>query len=75
MTEWLASSGQTALLRCEEGFGAQFAMFLLGKIDRLDQVPGFLGSSVDGQRILVQIGKRQAAVSYRHEDAQGQSQG
>ena len=57
MTEWLASSGQSALLRCEEAFVAHFAMFLFGKIDRLDQVPGFLGSSVDGQRILVQTEK------------------
>jgi WD40 repeat protein len=57
LADWLASSGEAALLRCEEGFGAQFAMLLTGKVDRLDQVPGFLGSSVDGRRLLVQTEK------------------
>jgi WD40 repeat protein len=56
-TEWLASSGQAALLRCEEGFGSQLAMLLTGKFDRLDQIPGFLGSSVDGQRLLIESEK------------------
>src|SRR5262249_53972465 len=57
LTDWLASSGQSALLRCEEGVGSQLAMLLTGKVDRLDQIPGFLGSSVDGQRILIQSEK------------------
>ena len=57
MAEWLASSGQSSLLRCEESFGIQLAMLLIGRIDPLDQIPGFLGSSVDGQRILVQAEK------------------
>src|SRR4029077_20751388 len=57
LSECLASSGQAGLLRCEEGFGSQFAMFLIGKVDRLDQLPGFLGSSVDGKRVLIQSEK------------------
>jgi WD40 repeat protein len=57
MSEWLAYSGRSALLRCEEGFGQQFAMLLTGQVGRLDQLPGFLGSSVDGQRLLVQSEK------------------
>ncbi len=32
-------------------------MLLTGKVDRLDQIPGLLGFSVDGQRILVQTEK------------------
>lgn len=57
LIDCLASSGQASLLRCEEGFGSQFAMLLTGKTDRLDQLPGFLGSSVDGQRVLIQSEK------------------
>ncbi len=57
LIEWLASSGQAALLRCEEGFGLQLAMFLIGRVNRIDQLPGFLGSSVDGRRFLVQSEK------------------
>jgi WD40 repeat protein len=57
MIDWLASSGQASLLRCEDGVGSQFAMLLTGKLDRLEQIPGFLGSSVDGQRVLVQTEK------------------
>ncbi len=57
LSEFFASSGQTSLLRCEDGFGQQFAMMLTGKVNRIDQIPGFLGSSVDGRRILLQSQK------------------
>src|SRR5262249_28326248 len=60
--DWLASSGQAALLRCEDDVGAGFAMLLTGKIDRLDRIPGFLGSSIDGQRILVRSEKDKQPV-------------
>jgi WD40 repeat protein len=60
LTEWFATTGRAGLLRCEEGVGAQFAMLLTGKINRLDQIPGFLGSSVDGRRLLIQTEKDQA---------------
>jgi WD40 repeat protein len=53
----LAASGQAALLRCEEGLGAQFAILLTAKTGRLDQVPGFLGASVDGHFVLHQSEK------------------
>ncbi|HYV38592.1 MAG TPA: WD40 repeat domain-containing protein [Gemmataceae bacterium] len=55
--DWFASSGQAALLRCEDRFSAQLAAMLLGRVDRFDQIPGFLGSSVDGQRILIETEK------------------
>jgi hypothetical protein len=57
LTDWLATSGQAALLRCEEGFAAQLVLYLAGKLNRLDQLPGFLGSSVDGRRVLLQSEK------------------
>ena len=60
LSECLASSGHAGLLRCEDGLGAQFAMLLTGKVDRLDQLPGFLGSSVDGRRALVRTEKDKA---------------
>jgi WD40 repeat protein len=57
ITEWLDSSGQAALLRCEDGIGRQFATLLTGKVDRPDELPGFIGSSVDGRRVLVRSEK------------------
>lgn len=57
VAEWLASSGRAALLRCEDSIGRQFAMLLTGNVDRVDQLPGFIGSSVDGRRVLVQSEK------------------
>ena len=56
-TDWLATSGRAALLRCEDGIGLQFVMLLVGNVDRFDPIPGLLGSSVDGQRILVRTEK------------------
>jgi WD40 repeat protein len=57
LTEFIASWGQSSLLRCEEGLGLKFAMLLIGKVERLDQMPGFLGCSVDGRRMLLQSKK------------------
>jgi WD40 repeat protein len=56
-TDWLATSGRATLLRCEDGIGIQFAMLLLGKDDRLEPIPDLLGSSIDGQRLLVRTEK------------------
>jgi WD40 repeat protein len=52
MRAMLAASGRMRPMLCDDAVGSNLTL-VFGKADRLDQIPGLLGCSADGRRVLV----------------------